>query len=70
MLLRDALTSAVGRLTSAGVGSPRMNAEVLLMFTMGIDRAYLYAHPERELSAEECMRYEQAVAERSRGVIR
>src|SRR5439155_17208045 len=68
MLLRDALTSAVGRLTSAGVGSPRMNAEVLLMFTMGIDRAYLYAHPERELSAEECMRYEQAVAERSRGV--
>jgi len=68
MLLRDALTSAVGRLTSAGVGSPRMNAEVLLMFTMGIDRAYMYAHPERELSAEECMRYEQALAERSRGV--
>jgi len=38
------------------------------MFTLGCDRAYLYAHPERELTAEESRRYEDALAERARGV--
>jgi release factor glutamine methyltransferase len=45
-----------------------MNAELLLMFTLGCDRAYLYAHPEYELTAEEQARYQAALAERSRGV--
>jgi release factor glutamine methyltransferase len=45
-----------------------MNAELLLMFTQGCDRAYLYAHPERELSTEEQGRYNVALAERVRGV--
>jgi len=45
-----------------------MNAELLLMFTLGCDRAYLFAHPERELTAEEQSRYEAALAERARGV--
>jgi release factor glutamine methyltransferase len=68
MRLGETLNDAIHRLTGAGVGSPRMNAEVLLMFTLGVDRAYLYAHPERKLSAEECSRYEQALTERARGV--
>jgi release factor glutamine methyltransferase len=45
-----------------------MNAELLLMFTLGCDRAYLYAHPERELTADEQSRYNAALAERARGV--
>jgi release factor glutamine methyltransferase len=45
-----------------------MNAELLLTFTLNSDRAYLFAHPERELTAEEQSRYEVALAERSRGV--
>src|SRR5579862_5328976 len=45
-----------------------MNAELLLMFTIGCDRAYLFAHSEDELNAEECSRYEAALAERARGV--
>jgi len=45
-----------------------MNAELLLMFTLGCDRAYLYAHPERELTEEEQSNYEAALAERARGV--
>jgi len=45
-----------------------MNAETLLMFTLSCDRAYLFAHPERRLTAEEESRYEAALAERSRGV--
>jgi len=59
---------AVDRLTAARVGSPRMNAELLLMFTLGCDRAYLFAHPERELTAEEQTRYQEALSQRARGI--
>jgi len=38
------------------------------MFTLGCDRAYLYAHPERKLTEEEQSRYEAALAERVRGM--
>ena len=38
------------------------------MFTLGCDRAYLHAHPERELTPEESDRYERALDERARGV--
>jgi release factor glutamine methyltransferase len=68
VVLKDALTSAVDRLTSAQVGSPRMNAELLLRFTLGCDRAYLFAHPERELTAEEQARYFETLDQRGRGV--
>src|SRR5579863_7418700 len=45
-----------------------MNAELLLMHTLDCDRAYLYAHPERELTVQELNRYEAALAERVHGV--
>ncbi|HLO05580.1 MAG TPA: peptide chain release factor N(5)-glutamine methyltransferase [Terriglobales bacterium] len=68
MTLRDTLASAISRLTAASVPSPRMNAELLLMFTLECDRAYLHAHPERKLSTDEQTRYAQALAERERGM--
>ena len=68
MHLKDAINAAIARLTADRVPSPRMNAELLLMFTLNCDRAYIYAHPERELTAEETIRYESALAERARGV--
>ena len=66
--LREALASAIKRLADNSVGSPRRNAELLLMFALSRDRAYLYAHPERELTTDELDRYNKALAERSRGV--
>jgi release factor glutamine methyltransferase len=66
--LKDALAAAVVRLTAANVPSPRMNAELLLMFTLDCDRAYFFAHPERELTQDEILRYDHALAERSHGV--
>jgi release factor glutamine methyltransferase len=45
-----------------------MNAELLLMFSLGCDRAYLYAHPERDLTSDEASRYQTALSERVRGV--
>jgi release factor glutamine methyltransferase len=68
MQLRAALNSAIETLDHHDVGSPRMNAEMLLMFVLDCSRAYLYAHPERELTADELQRYHAAIAERSRGV--
>jgi release factor glutamine methyltransferase len=66
--LKESLAQAISRLTSQNLPSPRMNAELLLRFTLDCDRAYLYAHPERELTADEQSRYDAALAERARGV--
>jgi len=66
--LKETLALAVDRLQRERVPSPRMNAELLLMFTLACDRAHLYAHPERELTSEEAGRYEAALAERGKGV--
>ncbi len=68
VLLRETLDSAIQRLTAAHVPSPRMNAELLLMFALGCDRAYLYGHPERELTEDEQFRYEEALGLRSKGI--
>ena len=45
-----------------------MNAELLIMFTLDCDRAYLYAHPERELTPDETRCYDEALARRVTGV--
>lgn len=66
--LGEILTSAIKRLTTAHVPSPRLNAELLLMFTLGRDRAYLYGHPERELTHKEQARYEDVLAQRAKGI--
>jgi release factor glutamine methyltransferase len=65
--LRPTLHAAVKFLTAQQVPSPRMNAELLIMFTLDCDRAYLYAHPERELTADEMQRYNEAIARRASG---
>ena len=68
MQLRPTLNAAIERLTSQHVPSPRMNAELLIMFTLDCERAYLYAHPERELTPNEMSRYDAALARRATGV--
>jgi release factor glutamine methyltransferase len=68
VILKDALNSAISALTSAHVGSPRLNAETLLMFTLNCDRAYLFAHPERELTPQEKINYQESVAQRAIGI--
>jgi release factor glutamine methyltransferase len=68
MQLRHAVENAVQRLQDAGVGSPRLNAELLAMFVLGCDRTYLYGHGERPLSKDEMARYDEALGERVRGV--
>jgi release factor glutamine methyltransferase len=66
--LRESLAAAIVRLALAHVPSPRLNAELLLMFTLNCDRAYLFAHPERELTPDERTRYESALTKRGHGI--
>jgi release factor glutamine methyltransferase len=38
------------------------------MFTLSCDRAYLFAHPERELTSEEIAQYDRALSQRATGI--
>jgi len=67
MQLKQAIDSTYEFFLKNDVPSPRLNAELLLMFVLGCDRAYLYAHPERPLTSEEQGRYDQVTRERARG---
>src|SRR5437764_14917782 len=67
MQLKQALDSAYEFFLQNDVPSPRLNAELLLMFVLGCDRAYLFAHPERVLRPEEQSQYDEVVHERARG---
>jgi release factor glutamine methyltransferase len=66
--LKQILSTAISRLTAENVPSPRLNAELLLMFILNCDRAYLYAHSERDLDGGEQRRYDDTLAARARGV--
>lgn len=67
MQLKQAVDSAYQLFVKDDVPSPRLNAELLLMFVLGCERSYLYAHPERELTPDEQSGYDDVVRERARG---
>ena len=57
------------RNSNASTCLPRpLAAELLLMHTLGRDRAWLYAHPEHELDAAARERYFSLIAQRASGV--
>jgi release factor glutamine methyltransferase len=67
MQLRQAVDSAYQLFVENDVPSPRLNAELLLLFVLSRERAYLYAHPERELTPDEQSNFDEVVRERARG---
>jgi release factor glutamine methyltransferase len=67
MRIDESLKLGIEQLEKAGVGSPRINAEVLLMHAAGCDRTALLTHPERELSAAQSAAYEAWLMERAAG---
>ncbi len=67
MQLKQAVDAAYQLFIENDVPSPRLNAELLLMFVLRRERAFLYAHPERELTADEQARYTEVIRERARG---
>jgi release factor glutamine methyltransferase len=67
MQLKQAIDAAYQFFLDNDVPFPRLNSELLMMFVLDCDRAYLYAHPERELKPEEQSQYDEVIRERARG---
>jgi len=67
MNVRTALTEALARLKEANVASHNLAAELLLIFTLGRDRAWLYAHPEASLDDAAAERYFTLISRRAAG---
>src|SRR6266850_637228 len=65
--LRTALRDAIAQLESEHIPSAPLAAELLLMHTLGHDRAWLYAHPEHELDKTAHEKYFSLIARRASG---
>lgn len=59
-----ALVAAARRLREARISSPQLDAAVLLGFVLGVNKAWLYAHPTRRLTDFELTRFEDLVRRR------
>lgn len=67
MTLGAALREATHLLERGGIEPARLTAEVLLAHAVGCTRAYLYAHPERELNRIEWIHFGRYLHERLQG---
>jgi release factor glutamine methyltransferase len=67
MNVRMALLQGVKLLDDAAVGVARLTAEVLLAHALHRDRAYLFGHPEHDLSEIEWLHYGRYLHERMQG---
>ncbi|MBN2437839.1 MAG: peptide chain release factor N(5)-glutamine methyltransferase, partial [Deltaproteobacteria bacterium] len=65
--IRTILHRTTRDLAAGGSPSPRLDAEVLLMRFLGMDRLQLCMHPERELSQEEAAGFVRWVKRRNLG---
>jgi release factor glutamine methyltransferase len=63
--VRDALDSAIIALTAAGVEEPRLDAEVLLAWALGVDRAALVIDPGRPVEGPAVRTFQDAVRRRA-----
>ena len=66
MTLAEAINNAATRFTAAGIGTPRLDAEVLLRHALNRDRAWLLAHIHDRLDEELHGIFEQAVERRAK----
>lgn len=65
--VRTALKDGMARLRAKDVPSPSLAAELLLMHSIGRDRAWIYAHPESPLTVAEAEIFAALVARRAAG---
>ncbi len=65
--IRGVLGAAIVSLESGGVPSAPLAAELLLMHALGRDRAFLYAHPEYALDADQAARFAKLIEQRAAG---
>jgi release factor glutamine methyltransferase len=66
--VRSVLGDGIAQLESESVPSAALAAELLLMYALQRDRAWIYAHPEYELDAATREKYLSLIARRASGV--
>lgn len=54
MKLSELIKICKEKLNTAGIEAPTLEAGVIICHCLNVPRAYLYAHPDRELTAAEC----------------
>ncbi len=64
--VKDILTWTSTYFTEKGIKTARLDAEVLLAFTLGVDRLYLYLNLDRPLSPDERALFRDYVSRRGR----
>ena len=65
--IRTAIAQGADILAAAGVGEPRLTAQVLLAHALRRDRTYLYAHPEEALATIAWIHFGRYLHERTQG---
>ena len=65
--VRTALKQGLAQLREAHVPSFTLAAELLLLYVLGRDRTWLYAHPEEQLSTADADRFLKLIARRANG---
>jgi release factor glutamine methyltransferase len=63
--IQSALVEAVDALQRAGVNDVRREATSLLMHVLGVDRAFVIAHPEKELGDEQSNNFRELLRRRA-----
>ncbi len=61
----EIINEAAAALTAGQIDQPRREAVSLLMHTLNVDRAFVIAHPERELGSDELERFREFVRRRA-----
>jgi release factor glutamine methyltransferase len=67
MDIRAALKEGMARLRAAQIPSHTLAAELLLMYTLGRDRAWMYGHTEQLLDPAEAEKFSALIARRAAG---
>lgn len=65
--LGDLRRAAIARLNAAGSPTPALDIDVLLTRSLGRDRAFVLAHPEYDLTADEFTTFERALLRAAAG---
>src|SRR5713226_6615887 len=65
--VRSALKQGLAQLRDAHVPSFTLAAELLLLYVLGRDRTWLYAHPEEQVSSVDVERFFALIARRANG---
>lgn len=67
MQIDRAIKQASAKLAAAGIDTPQIDAQVLLMHVLDVDRSYLYTWPDKTLSAAAQAQFDDLVQRRLQG---